>query len=638
MSLIKQLWLGILVILLLALGGSFVISLVSAKQYLQEQLQLKNIDNANSLALSMSQLEKDPVTIELLVAAQFDTGHYQYIQLTAPDGQILVERKAEQHNRHIPEWFAQLANLQVTPGVAQIQDGWQQYATLTLESTSQFAEQSLWQNSIRLLQWFLIAALISGLVGTWILKYISRPLDMVVHQAEAIGERRFITSQEPRTAEFLRLVRAMNTLSGSVKTMLDKETRQLEILRRESQLDGLTGLYNRTHFFNLLDALLSDRENETQGCVFLVRLLNLAQVNNNLGRQETDRALKEVAAVLATSAEFMERAFTGRLNGSDFALVIAGAHSVDSLARQISTRIQNHLAAAGLAQLALPLAASEFLVGEERGTLMHRLDGALAQAELQGDFGVMALSAEKFANKDTSPVQRRNLEDWRQSLRQALNENKLELASFPVKTLSNSIIHFESPARLQLDQNLQPAGYFMPWASRLGLMPQIDLAVLKIALHQLSFTQTPLAINISAEALCDANFRSQALSIIEKEKHKAGELWLEFSESAALRHPAEFRNFCHSLHDLGCHLGLKHVGTDFARIENLQDLGLNYLKLDEAIIRDISSNPGNQGFIQSLCKIGQSLGMLLIASGVKTADEKLTLSSLGIDAFTGPGV
>src|SRR5690606_24190414 len=120
----------------------------------------------------------------------------------------------------------------------------------------------------------------------------------------------------------------------------------------------------RTHFFNLLDTLLSDTEHETQGSVLLVRLLNLAQVNNSLGRQETDRALKEVAATLSATAEPMERAFTGRLNGSDFALVLAGPQALDDLAKQVSSRLQSRLADIGLAKLALPLAASEFQVGE----------------------------------------------------------------------------------------------------------------------------------------------------------------------------------------------------------------------------------------------------------------------------------
>jgi methyl-accepting chemotaxis protein len=238
MSLIKQLWLGIFVILLLALGGSFVISIMSAKHYLEEQLQLKNFDNATSLALSMTQMEKDPVTLELLIAAQFDSGHYQRITLTDPNHKVLIERRFndggnETEANNVPAWFTSSISLTASPGVAQVQDGWQQYGTLTIESHSRFAWQALWQGTVKLLQWFLLAALLSGLAGTFILKYISRPLDVVVQQAEAIGERRFILSTEPRTTEFQRLVRAMNSLSSNVKILLEKETRQLELLQRE---------------------------------------------------------------------------------------------------------------------------------------------------------------------------------------------------------------------------------------------------------------------------------------------------------------------------------------------------------------------------------------------------------------------
>ena len=58
MSLIRQLWIAIAVVTLLAFSGSLVLSTLSARQYLEEQLRLKNVDNATSLALSMSQLPK----------------------------------------------------------------------------------------------------------------------------------------------------------------------------------------------------------------------------------------------------------------------------------------------------------------------------------------------------------------------------------------------------------------------------------------------------------------------------------------------------------------------------------------------------------------------------------------------------
>ena len=67
MTLTKQLWLAVVAIMTIAFGISFLVSAWSAKNYLEDQLRLKNVDNANSLALSMSQMDKDPVLIELPV-------------------------------------------------------------------------------------------------------------------------------------------------------------------------------------------------------------------------------------------------------------------------------------------------------------------------------------------------------------------------------------------------------------------------------------------------------------------------------------------------------------------------------------------------------------------------------------------
>ena len=75
MSLIKQLWIAIALVMTVAFGGSLVVSVLSARHYLEQQLQVKNIDNATALALSLTQMEKDPVTMELQVAAQFDAGN-----------------------------------------------------------------------------------------------------------------------------------------------------------------------------------------------------------------------------------------------------------------------------------------------------------------------------------------------------------------------------------------------------------------------------------------------------------------------------------------------------------------------------------------------------------------------------------
>jgi diguanylate cyclase (GGDEF)-like protein len=635
MSLIKQLWIGIIVLLLLALGGSFAISITSAKNYLEEQLRVKNMDNATSLALSMSQMEKDPVTLELLISAQFDTGHYEYITLANPQNKTLVERHYEDQsntkNSTVPAWFTRLVNFDAAPGIAQIQDGWQQYGTLSVKSHSRYAWQALWNSTSQLLTWFVVAAILSGLIGTFILKFISSPLNTVIKQAEAIGQRRFVTSNEPKTTEFQRLVRAMNTLSQSVKTMLEKETKQLEKLRRESQLDSLTELPNRNHFLNLLESKLNRDDSDSAGVIAIVRFLNLADINNRLGRATADHALLQIAGVFHQFINRYPGSQAGRLNGSDFILVISGNPSVEAIGAEISEQLTAQLNEDELQTIQLPLAVCAYNRGEKRNELLHKLDGALAQAELKGNRAIITL------NNTHPTLTHRNLSDWREAISHSLENNKLQLAQFPVLSPAGELLHSEAPVRLLLDDDWQPAGYFMPWAARLGMMPAIDLEVIKAALNN-SDKKSAIAINISADSLCSATFREQAITLLNHSLAKTKYVWVEFPESCALRHMAELRSFTNALRAIGCHVGLEHVGLEFTKIRELQDIGLQYLKIDGAIIRDIDTNPGNQQFLSGLCKIGHSLGMLIIAEGVNSKAEKEKLVQLDIDGFTGPGV
>lgn len=632
MSLIKQLWIGIIVLLLVALGGSLAISLLSAKTYLQEQLRLKNIDNANSLALSMSQMEKDPVSIELLINAQFDAGHYEYIIFNDPNKKPIVARNFEPGLRHTasaPDWFEKRIKFEVAPGVAQVQDNWQQYGTLLVKSHSSYAVETLWENTKKLFEWFLVASLLGGLLGSFVLKYISRPLDMIINQAEAISDRRFIISDEPKTIEFQRLVRAMNTLSSGVKLMLEKETQQLEVLRRESQLDSLTGLSNRAHFLNILQTKLTREDSDNEGIVALVRVLNLSDLNLQYGRSEVDQLLREIAMVFHQTIEQYPDSQAGRLNGSDFVIVIPTHITLDIVSAELSHKLNFQLISSGFQHIALPLALCNFTAGEARNELMHKLDGALAQAELKGNRAVITLNNNIGYNQWS-------LNEWRESLTHALDHNQIALAKFPVKYVNGDLLHLESPVRLELDNGLKPAGYFMPWAARLGMLPVIDLAVLQAALKTLDYSLTPLAINLSSDALCNARFREQAIKLLQNNPSKTSDLWIEFPEICVVRHLEEFRAFSAQLRTLGCRIGLEHVGLEFTQFNQLQDMGLHYLKIDGAIVHDIHLNPGNQTFLQGLCTVGHSLGILMIGEGVSNKQEISTLAKLGIDAITGP--
>lgn len=635
MTLTKQLWLAIAVILTMAFGISFLVSAWSAKGYLEDQLRLKNSDNANSLALSISQIEKDPVLIELLLSAQFDIGHYQQIKLTSPTGEVMIEKLSDAVIDQVPAWFVNLIPLQTEPGIAQVQDGWRQYGTLSVTSHNRFAYQSLWEGNRRLLGWFLASALLCGVIGTLILRSITRPLGEVVNQAEAIGARRFITIREPRTREFRSVVRAMNALSMQVRGMLNEESARLEQLRRDAQHDELTGLLNREHFLRKVQYALADERSAPTGALFILRLPDLIKLNRELGREATDTLLKRVSGALQESCPD-ESCQIGRLNGSDFAVLAPNVDSVTERAQQTfalaSLSINDPSAAT---EFALLLGAAVYRHGDPVSQVLSRADVALGRAGQEGGSAVEAGGRDVEWEPVPSLVA-----TWQVLIETALRQKRVQFVTYPVLNPQGELIHYEAPARMQNIDNAQwmSAHEFMPWASRLGLTERIDTAVFDCALDWLEVNEGPLCINVSPQSVCDPVLTSRYYRALKSSRRRAQKLWIDVPEFVAYRHAREFRVFCDTLKPLGCKIGLEHVGNQICHIGELHDVGLDYLKIDSAIIRDIDQSVGNQTFLRGLCTIAHTMGMMTIAEGVLNQQEAACLKELGFKGMTGPGI
>lgn len=635
MTLNKQLWIAIAAIMTLAFGISFLVSAWSAKTYLEDQLRLKNVDNANSLALSMSQIDKDPVLIELLLSAQFDIGHYKRISLVSPTGKPMLEKVSEAGADRVPAWFVRMISLNTEPGVAQVQDGWRQYGTLTVVSHERFAHEALWHGNLRLLGWFLVSALLCGLIGTLVLRVITRPLGEVVRQAEAIGTRRFITIDEPRTREFRSVVRAMNTLSSQVRSMLDEESARLEQLRRGAQHDALTGLLNREHFLKKTQHALEDESAAPAGALFILRLPDLIGLNKTLGREATDALLTRVAGALEECCAD-ESCLIGRLNGSDFSVLASNVESVSELAKRISARVQLSISdPSAAAERTVLLGAAVYRHGDPISQVLSRADMALARAEMEGGSSIETGDSDV----EWKPVASMAAA-WKVLIETAINQKRIQFVTYPVLDAQGALIHYEAPARMQNVQRSEwmSAQSFMPWASRLGLTERIDQAVFDRALDWLEANEGPLCINVSPQSVCDPVLGARYYRALKGNRTLARKLWIDIPEFVAYRHAREFRMFCDTLKPLGCTIGLEHAGSHICHIGELHDVGLDYLKIDSAIIRDIDHSPGNQTFLRGLCTIAHTMGMMTIAEGVLNQQEAACLKELGFKGMTGPGI
>ena len=634
MSLFRQLWLAVIASTIIAFAGSFIVSMVTARDYLEQQLAIKNADNATALALSMSQLDKDPVTVELQIAAVFDSGQYALVRLVDPNGKAMQERNSPPESSDVPAWFSKLFPIQSRPGIAQVSAGWNQFGTIELVSHSQFAYRELWNGAIKLLIWFALGGLAMGFAGMQVLRHIKRPLDAVVGQATAISERRFIRIDEPRTPELNSLAKAMNAMVDRVKAMFAEEAARLEQVRREATLDPLTGLANRAYFMNQLANALIDDDAPPSGSLLLLRLADLAGVNRRAGRETADEVLRRIGASFAELLGKHPGSAAARLNGADFALLTPGNEPTQPLIDHLLHSLRN-LVAAGLLDEArvAHIGISTYQHREAIGTLLARVDSAVAAAEADGPLGWR--SAEQAGSQSAT-----SHADWKQLLKFAIDSHRLRLIEFPVARSGGALLHLECPLRLQATEQGEwlAAGSFMPMASRLSMTSELDLAAVGMALDRLNDDVPAIAVNLSGESILEEDFRSRMQALIAARAHLAPRLWMEVAENGAFQHFDAFLDFAQRLRPYGCRLGIEHFGRQFSQIGRLHDIGIDYLKVDGSFIHAIDTQTGNQAFLKGLCSIAHNIGLTVIAESVQTAEELAILPALGFDGATGPAV
>lgn len=616
MSLIKQLWLAIVVILTLAFAGAFVLNTMASKHYFEDQLQAKNFDNATTLALSMTQMEKDPVTLDLLLSAQFDSGHYEYIGLLDPNGKIISERINKNSQSKAPNWFLKLIQLELQPGLADIQDGWSQYGSLKIMSDSTFAYDKLWDNTIISAVWVMLIAIIGCLAGSQILKRILNPLNDVVRQAESIGENRFVTINVPKTKEFKAVANAMNTLSNRIKKTVSEESARLDKLRLDNNFDQVTELMNRDYFIQNADAIISHEEYFHEGVLAISRITNLGPINQKLGRQKTDEMLKTIGDSIRDLCKQHPELSAGRISGADFSLFSSQPKDSYAIGNQFKKLLEkvSHVNDVTLAVNFITVAIRV----SNADSAIKTIDTILKVID---EIGADKSNVLHVINPDDlNQYENSHQSEWLNILTSAITNKRIKLETYPVINQAGALIHFEAPVRLQLapDGKWSSAGEFITWAMQLNLIGRIDELVCETAVQSLSKGSPAIGLNVSSSAMRSASYIENLTKLIKANPNVAEKLYLEVPEQDAFNHLLEFHNFCSQIKPLGCKIGIEHVGSRISRLGELHDVGLDYIKIDASIIRSIDTNEANRTLLRGLCMIAHSLGVLAIAEGVLT--------------------
>jgi len=631
MSLMRQVWLLVLGVVLVSLLGSVAVSAGSVRQVLQTQLRIKNSDNAAALALAMSQQHGDASLMQLLMSAQFDTGHYQSLRWLKADGKLAYELKGPHGASRAPQWFQALAPIEAPAGVAQVSDGWNAAGSIEVTSQAAYAYDELWASTLRNCALLLGVGLVAGLVALVVLKRIRRPLDSAVAQAQQVAEGTYKLVEEPRVPELRRLTQAMNAMVTRVRALFEAQAEQLRMLAVQAHRDALTGMGTRKHFLAELESALTHDEGPERGGLVIVRLRELAGLNQRLGRPQVDLVLTTIAHAVNVYPEHVKGCLAGRMNGSDFALWLPAPDVARETATALGDALRASLPAFGNG-VQVALGSVELPRDRPLSQWLGEVDAVLARAEAQPGFVVEAVAAPEDGALALGE------RAWRAAVLDALHARRARLREFPLLDRHGALVHLECPLQLRLEEQGEyvAAVRWLPLATRSRLTTDADTLAVSLALDAIQADGRARCVNLASASLADSGFTARLREIVFARPQEARKLGVEVAEGAAIQHFEALQELGRQLRPLGVKLGLEHAGAGLAQIDRLYQLGLDYVKLDASVATGVSGDAARAAFVRGTLVMLRSLNVRVYAEGLYDERDVLALWECELDGVTGP--
>jgi EAL domain-containing protein (putative c-di-GMP-specific phosphodiesterase class I)/CheY-like chemotaxis protein len=194
------------------------------------------------------------------------------------------------------------------------------------------------------------------------------------------------------------------------------------------------------------------------------------------------------------------------------------------------------------------------------------------------------------------------------------------------------IVGFEALVRTS-EPTLPHPGALFSAAERLGRVLEVGLAIRGHIAKTLAGAEGPadIFINLHPRDLLDESLYSPESPLAPF----ARRIVLEITERAALDDAADIPARIDRLRKLGFRIAIDDLGAGYAGLTYFAQLTPDVVKLDIALVRNIHKEEIKRKLVGSLAVLCKELGMLVVAEGVETAEERDTVQELGCDLLQG---
>lgn len=109
----------------------------------------------------------------------------------------------------------------------------------------------------------------------------------------------------------------------------------------------------------------------------------------------------------------------------------------------------------------------------------------------------------------------------------------------------------------------------------------------------------------------------------------------EFTEGEKVQDPAHLRKIVQYYRKKGFLTAIDDFGSGYSGLNLLADFQTDLVKLDMCLIRNIDQNKNRRAIVKGIVQVCKDLEIKVIAEGVETYEELITLQSFGIELFQG---
>ncbi|MEU1300458.1 putative bifunctional diguanylate cyclase/phosphodiesterase [Streptomyces shenzhenensis] len=418
-------------------------------------------------------------------------------------------------------------------------------------------------------------------------------------------------------------------------------------LRYEATHDALTGLPNRTLFFERLEKALGAGEGQRFGLCYL-DLDGFKTINDSLGHAAGDRLLVEVADRLQACATAPGE-MIARLGGDEFVALTTGPDTereVDELAERIMHALVTPVSVDGRELLVRgSIGIVEGPAGERTAAeVLRSADITMYRAKSAG--GNRAELADPEA--DARAITRHGLTT---ALPAALERGEFFIEYQPLVHLGDgSVRGAEALVRwLHPQHGVLGPDRFIPLAEDTGLIVPLGRWVLEQSVRQAREwrerygEQTPagplrINVNLSPCQLSHPGLVQDTVEILERTGVAPDALCLEVTESALIGADDDLLKPLRRLAEMGVDIALDDFGTGYSNLANLRRLPVSILKLDRSFTQSMQqfpADPVDLKIVEGIVSLAHSLDLSVTVEGVETGAQAEQLRILGCDTAQG---